>query len=237
MKTTLLPFVCALLSMGCISSLSKNDERATTTDGRSVSLEGMSSCTLGKIDDLEDDNAQILVQDERAGYWSVFADDEGTTIAPDGEFVSTEGGAAGSKHAARITGKTADGKNVWAGMGFSFANPKLPYDASKYKGIAFYARRSKTSTPVVKVRIPDTNTDPVGGVCKDCWNDFGAQLVLTEDWKRYVLPFDEISQEPGWGEKQPELLADKLLELKFQIGSRNVEYDIWVDQIEFVGCP
>ncbi len=237
MKTMLLPFVLALLSTGCISSMSKNDEHAKTTDGRPSSLAGLQSCELGKIDDLEDGSAQILVQDGRAGYWTVFADSEGTSIAPDGEFEASDGGAAGSKRAAHIAGKTADGKNVWAGMGFSFANPKLPYDASKYAGIAFYARRSKTSTPVVKVRIPDTNTDPSGGVCKDCWNDFGAQLLLTEEWKRYVLPFDEISQEPGWGEQQPELLTDKLLELKWQVGTRNVDYDIWVDQVEFVGCP
>jgi endoglucanase len=224
MAVTLLPLG------GCISSL-------TTSDDASAGPADAKSCPTGSIDDLEDGNQQIAAHDGRAGYWYTFADEEGTSIAPDGEFETTDQGAAGSKRAARIAGHTADGKNVWAGMGFSFANPKLPYDASKYRGIAFYARHAKGSTPVVKVRLSDTNTDPVGGKCKECWNDFGTQLVLTPEWKRYVLLFDEIAQEPGWGEQKEAVASGELLELKWQIGTRNVDYDIWVDGIEFVGCP
>jgi hypothetical protein len=206
-------------------------------DDASGGPEDARSCPLGSIDDLEDANQQITTHDGRAGYWYTFADAEGTTIAPDGEFESTSPGAASSKQAARIAGHTADGKNVWAGMAFSFSNPKLPYDASKYQGIAFYARHGKGGTPVVKVRLSDTNTDPMGNKCKECWNDFGAQLVLTPEWKRYVLLFDEIAQEPGWGEQKEAIAEKELLELKFQIATRNVDYDLWVDQLEFVGCP
>jgi hypothetical protein len=214
---------------GCINSVPAGDDA-------SGGPEDARSCPLGSIDDLEDGNQQITTHDGRAGYWYTFADAEGTTIAPDGEFESTSPGAASSKQAARIAGHTADGKNVWAGMGFTFANPKQPYDASKYRGISLRARRGKTGTPIVVVRVPDAQTDPEGGECKDCWNDFGAKLTLTEDWKKYVLPFDELQQEPGWGEQKSEISTAKLLGLKLQVKARNLEYDIWVDDIRFVGC-
>jgi hypothetical protein len=51
-----------------------------------------------------------------------------------------------------------------------------------------------------------------------------------------VLPFDELQQEPGWGEQKPEIDSSKLFGLKLQVKARNLEYDIWVDDIRFVGC-
>jgi endoglucanase len=193
-------------------------------------------CPSGLIEDFEDGDAQILPREGRSGTWYPEADEEGTTIAPDGEFESVEGGADGSKRAAHLRGKTADGKNVWAGIGVNFADPKRPYDASKYRGIAFRARRGKTATPLVIVRVPDAQSDPEGGECKECWNDFGARLELSPEWKTYVLPFDQLEQEPGWGEPKPELAASKLFGLKFQVKAPSTVYDIWVDDIRFVGC-
>ena len=164
------------------------------------------------------------------------ADDEGTTIEPDGEFEPSDGGARGSHKAGHIAGKTAAGKNVWAGMGANLTDPKHPYDASKYRAISFYARRGKAGTAHVIVRIPDANTDPEGGVCKDCWNDFAAQIELSEQYRQYVLPFEELRQEPGWGEQRAEIDAQKLFGLKWQIKAPSTTYDIWVDDIRFVGC-
>jgi endoglucanase len=220
-------FGCALLTTGCLGS---------TSDAKSGSSGDFDECPSGLIEDFEDGDAQILAQDGRGGYWYPEADEDGTTITPDGEFEPSDGGAQGSKRAGHVQGKTADGKNVWAGMGFTFANPKQPYDASKYKAISFRARRGKTGTPIVIVRMPDAQTDPEGGECKDCWNDFGTKLTLGEDWKKFVLPFDELQQEPGWGEQKTELATTKLFGLKFQIKARNLDYDIWVDDIRFVGC-
>jgi endoglucanase len=219
--------VLGLLGGGCLGQASN---AKASSDG------SLAECASGVIEDFEDGDAQILAREGRSGTWYPEADEEGTTIAPDGEFEPVEGGAAGSKRAAHFRGKTADGKNVWAGIGFNLANPKRPYDASKYTGIAFRARRAKTATPLVIVRVPDAQSDPEGGECKDCWNDFGARLELTPEWKTYVLPFDQLEQEPGWGEQKPELAANKLFGLKFQVKAPSTAYDIWVDDIHFVGC-
>jgi len=223
-------FVSALTGLtlsGCVGARGANAGGASEFD----------ECAQGMIDDLEDGNGQILPLEERAGYWYTFADEDGTTIEPDGELVPAKGGAANSQLAARIKGKTADQRNVWAGMAFSLTNPKGTYDVSRYQGISFYARKSKGSTAVIVFRMPDGNTDPQGGVCKSCWNDFSAQLTLTDHWQKFVLPFSELKQEPGWGERHPEPALDKVFELRWQIKTRNVDYDIWVDQIRFIGCP
>jgi hypothetical protein len=193
-------------------------------------------CAAGLIEDFEDGNHQLLERDGRGGFWYLEADEEGTTIEPDGEFEPSDGGALGSAKAGHIAGKTAAGRNVWAGMAVNLANPKQPYDASKYRGISFYARRGKGGTPNIIVRVPDANSDPEGGVCKDCWNDFAAPIELTEHYRKYVLPFDELRQEPGWGEQRSEIETSKLLGLKFQLKSPSQSYDIWVDDIRFVGC-
>ena len=51
------------------------------------------------------------------------------------------GGARDSKYAARMMGKvSAAGDPLFAGMGFSFTDPKGPYDASAYTGVSFYAQ-------------------------------------------------------------------------------------------------
>jgi hypothetical protein len=219
--------VLGLLLVGCLGQ--KSNATASFAGN-------LAACPSGLIEDFEDGDAQILEREGRSGTWYPEADDEGTTIAPDGEFEPVDGGADGSKRAAHLRGKTADGKNVWAGIGVNFANPKRPYDASKYSGIAFRARRGKAATPVVIVRVPDAQSDPEGGQCKECWNDFGARLELSTEWKTFVLPFDQLEQESGWGEQKPELAVSKLFGLKFQVKAPSTAYDIWVDDIHFVGC-
>jgi hypothetical protein len=51
-----------------------------------------------------------------------------------------------------------------------------------------------------------------------------------------VLPFDELRQEPGWGEPRSEIDATRLFGLKFQLKAASRSYDVWVDDIRFVGC-
>ena len=71
-------------------------------------------------------------------------------------------------------------------MGMNFIDPKGQYDASKYAGIPFWAKKGPDSTGKVRLKVPDVNTDPDGGVCTECFNDFGADIVLTNDWKLYA---------------------------------------------------
>jgi endoglucanase len=192
----------------------------------------------GQIDDLEDNNNQNNVAEGRGGYWYTYVDKEGSTVWPEageqgGTFTPSEGGY-NSKYAANVKGKIVNGNVVFGAMGMNFADPKSLYDAGKYVGITFWAKRGASSTPKLRVKLPDVNTDPEGGACSACFNDFGVDLNLGEQWQRYVIPFRELKQEPQWGDRKPHLNASKVFAIQWQTQAKGNEYDFWVDNIAFI---
>jgi endoglucanase len=196
----------------------------------------------GTFDDGEDNNNQALVQEGRGGYWYTYADSEGTTIDPapgatGGLFSFSPGGARGSGYAARMKGTIARANVVYAAMGANFTDPRSPYDASKYGGMAFWAKRAPGTTPKVRFKIPDAATDPEGGLCSACYNDFGIDLSLTEEWKHYTVLFDALKQERGWGAPHPRGIdASQIYALHFQVNDKGKNFDVWVDDLAFTGC-
>lgn len=193
----------------------------------------------GVIDDFEDNNNQITVVGERGGYWYTYADDKGSTIWPEqgdkgGTFTLVEGGN-NSKYAVEMKGKLAPQSIVYAAMGLNFLDPKEPYDASKFVGITFFAKRSATSTGKLVVKLPDGSTDPDGGVCKACYNDYGTVLTVGEQWQRYVLPFRDLKQEPDWGvPRKPHITPSKLFAIHWEAKSSGAEFDFIVDDVAFI---
>ena len=215
---------------GCITS--PTWEYGDTAEAKQIKL---GTCPQGLIDDGEDNDSQIIKVEGRDGYWFTFADTEGTTVKPKGDFVMDQGGPPGSdsKHAARMTGRVAaSGKSLYVGLGFALRSPKGPYDASKYQGVSFWAKGPGR----IRFKTPDVNTTPEGDRCSDCYNDFGVDLVLQDEWIRYTVPFDRMAQQPGWGDPAPEVAKDMLFAIQWQYGTPDTDFDIWVDNIEFVGC-
>jgi endoglucanase len=203
----------------------------------------LDSCDDGLVDDGEDGNNQVLVRDGRNGYWYTYVDDNGSTVEPEagsrgGTFEMAPGGANGSKYAANVHGKTASGSGVRnGGVGFNFVDPKAPYDASRYNGIAFWARKGSGSVGKVRLKVPDAATTPEAGSCRECFDDFGADLNLTEQWQRFVFPWKKLKQEPDWGNPRPRAINKaKLYGMQFQVGTPGSTFDIYVDHVEFVGC-
>jgi endoglucanase len=184
------------------------------------------------IEDGEDgDNRALVRPDGRGGYWFTSVDPEGSTIEPSGTFKMSSPGHDGSKFAAHMHGVMASaGPSVYASMGFSLADPRGPYDASQYAGVSFWAK----GPAHVRFEIPDAYTDPSGGICKDCYNDFGVELAFTAEWQRYTIPFEWLAQRGGWGEPRPRLTTKELIALEWQFGSFGREYDVWVDDITFI---
>ncbi|HEY5447426.1 MAG TPA: hypothetical protein VIQ54_01705, partial [Polyangia bacterium] len=154
----------------------------------------------GVIDDMEDNNNQISVIAERGGYWYTYADKDGSTVWPvsgdqGGTFTMVENGHD-SKFAAEMKGKLAGKSIVYAAMGLNFLDPKEPFNASNYEGITFWAKRSANTIGKLNIKLPDGNTDPDGQVCSNCFNDYGYAINVGEQWQRYVLPFNDLRQEP-----------------------------------------
>src|SRR5690606_11365245 len=188
-------FVCG----GCRKGVLPNDESMMNSpEGKACPpAEGM-------IENCEDNNNQIMVQAGRGGYMYTFVDKEGSTVSPlsgeaGGIFECSAGGAQNSKYGLRMTGSIGTAEIVFAGMGLNLTEPKGPYDASKYGGIACWAKKGPGSTAKVRMKVPDKNTDPEGGICGECINDFGIDLTFSDEWQYFVVPWYKMSQQKGWG--------------------------------------
>lgn len=193
------------------------------------------------IDDCEDGTNQVKVQKGRNGYWYTFIDNAGSTISPPAKttFKMSKGGVNGSMYGAQFLGHiSATGDPLYSGMGFNFTDPKGQFDASAYTGVSFYARATSNSVKAVRLKVPDVNTDPDGKVCTECFNDFGADLTLNDQWKQFVIPFSDMAQMEGWGSPHPKGVdKTKIYAMQWQVNSPGADYDIWVDNIAFTGCP
>jgi endoglucanase len=204
------------------------------------SPEGKACPPEAKIEDGEDTNNQVIVQDGRSGYIYTYADPEGSTVEPagGGVFSMTPGGANGSQYALHMGGQLGSASVVYAAMGLNFVDPKGTYDASKYQGISFFAKKGPGSVSKVRVKVSDKNTDPDGGVCGACSNDFGMVLSLSEEWQKFIVPFGALRQESGWGNPRPRSVSpEAVFAIQFAVNEKGKAFDIWVDDLAFTGCP
>jgi endoglucanase len=191
------------------------------------------------IEDGENGDHQVRLHDGRNGYIYTFSDDGKTKVLPPkgADFAMEPGGASGSAFSLRVRGKIAPEGIAQGGLGMNFVDPRATYNASKYLGLSFVARRSAKSASKMRLKIPDASTDPDGKVCTECFNDFGADIELTEVWERYVVPFDFMKQLPGWGAPRPaQIDSARLYSVQFQVDELGAEFDIWVDDLAFIGC-
>ena len=194
----------------------------------------------GLIDDGEDGNNQVTDSGGRGGYWYTFLDKVGSSINPKteaqgGKFTMAQGGANRSQYGVNAKGKIATGEIVYSGVGVNFLDPKAPYDAGKFEGISFWAKRGANSTGKVRLKVPDSNTDPDGKVCSACFNDFGKDLSLTEEWTRYAFSFAEMRQLSGWGAPHPPRIDEKkIYGVQWQVNQPGATFDISIDDVSFI---
>jgi len=237
MQRAILTSLIITLGASCIPK-----QKGGAVAGAENTVEGKSCGPDGVVDDGEDNDHKVAAKKNRGGYWYTFVDKAGSTVTPTageqgGTFSMAPGGSNGSGFAAHMTGKIGTAEIVYAGMGLNFLDPKSQYDASAYKGVAFWAKKGSGSGKV-RLKVPDANTDPEGKACSECFNDFGADLELTEQWAHYVIPFSSMRQLSGWGSPRPGAIdATKIYGLQWQVNQPGASYDIWIDDVEFTGCP
>jgi endoglucanase len=121
-------------------------------------------------------------------------------------------------------------------MGLNFLDPKGQYDASAYKGISFWGKKA-AGTGNIRLKVPDKNTDPDGKVCSECFNDFGADITLGDNWEQYFFPFSRMKQMKGWGNPRVSSVdPTTLYGIQFQANEKNTPFDVWIDDVQFTGC-
>src|SRR5690606_22911079 len=185
------------------------------------------------IDDFEDGDGAIVEHEGRRGAWLTYNDGSSggaQSPAPGFSLVPAMPGRD-SASAARMTGS---GCTSWgAGIGVDLnhdGSSKLPYDATAYAGITFWARASTATN--IRFNIADANTDPDGGVCSNCFDHFGVNLTVGPGWQRYTFAWSQLQQE-GWGEARPRLDVAQLFALHFQVRP-NQSFDLWLDDVAFL---
>lgn len=199
------------------------------------------------IDDMEDGDAAIFPNHGRNGYWYTGGDLTPSAVLtpPANKFAMTMLAVGDrSDYAASVKAENfADWGSV---MGFNFVekNGPQPYDASAFCGVHFWG---KAAAPVtLRLRVPDVNTHPAGGVCKDpgasgtsCYDHFGSAVAFGKVWAEYSFKFADLTQiGSGYHPPTNKLSTDKLYAMEWALpGGAPKTYQIWVDDVELLKCP
>ncbi len=201
----------------------------------------------GLIDDLEQGtNGALPSWEGRAGCWYTFAS-EATTMTPvplpTGSACSFPYSTPGhsSDHAVRAYGKTES--SGWAGIGFDLVCPtnnaanKRPYDATGrgYGGISFWAKRGDTAgaTSTVRVTFLDRYTDPAGGYCSTCNDNWYKAITLGSAWQFYTVRWTDSLTRQGYGSPQHSFDPSGLMSIQLQY-TGGYTFDVWLDDVAFV---
>jgi len=206
------------------------------------------------IDDMEDRNAFVTEVAERTGGWWTAGDETvGASMVPVQTDLSDElalpeaipDPRCGSHYAMRVTGQGFLDWGAVMGVAFAFGERPngeygaVPYDASAYEGVEFYARIGDTSTTEVRYQISDSNSEPDGGVCSEvrgssdeCYDSFGVSLPkLDTSWRRYKIPFSGLSQR-DYGYDADAVVTTAVYQISFNFPPASV-FDFWVDDLTF----
>jgi hypothetical protein len=203
--------------------------------------------TIDYIDNMEDGDNVILSRDGRLGYWYTYHDKTSGTLNPDQDvnvvmelIPGGRCGATTSTHAMRVTGS---GFTDW-GSAFAFSlkyqGKELPYDASRFTGVTFWARVGETSVDTIRFAIGDQWSRPDAGNCTTtpsngpmaCYDTFGSTVTLGKSWERHSVLFGQMEQR-SFGLQRPALDETTLMTVEFAIDPGAPVFDIWVDDVAF----
>jgi CubicO group peptidase (beta-lactamase class C family) len=187
-----------------------------------------SPCRDLVLDDLEDGDDRASASPGAGGSWESFKDPGGTSMSPESFALAGEG-AQGSKHSVHIAGKTGKAFATWAGVGLE-AQGGTPYDLSPWARVCFRAKGSGRA----RFDVVDVNTSPAGGVCQQCYNNFGSFVSLTPSWQEHCVAFDEMTQAGRWGAPLPAVTPAKAYSLSWSMHERSADYDLWIDDVRLV---
>src|SRR5262249_1845037 len=151
---------------------------------------------------------------------------------------------SGSTAALHVAAKGDTGSGTGFGADFVYvaSPPKLPFDASGYTGITFYAKIVSGTRGAMHFLVPDSQSDPDGKKCSgtgvnQCYADPGTSFTFTTSWAPYTAKFCALRTE-GWGSGGVRALsAAQIFGLKFnQSGSiaALVNFDLLFDDIAFI---
>jgi len=185
------------------------------------------------IDDFETGDGHLPLLDGRNGYWVRGTDGTGALVAKPSNECAGRGGWAGHYSAYGWTGWG----NNWTAV-FEATTPTdaaVPYDARAWGGISFWAAFGPFNPSDFPVSLGVTTMDNAwnGGICSNatgaCMDYYGTTVVLTHQWQRYVIRFQDLAQS---GQGSPLLPMRKDQMVGFILWPHQ-DFDIWIDDVRF----
>jgi hypothetical protein len=188
----------------------------------------------------------VLQAGGRGGGFYMFNDGTGTQTPPPGMLPPAKPtDRCGSTYALCMSGKDF---TMWgAGMGTDLApttgdagtGNKQTYDASMYKGIAFWAKSNTSTGAALRVSLKDKNTAPEGKQCDAmaktgataCNDDWGKGITLTSEWQPYIIKFSDLAQ-AGWGKASTAFDDKAVYSIQYQV-SQGIDFDLCIDDLVF----
>jgi hypothetical protein len=259
-------FIVVAVAAG--SSLAGCKSSDSGTDAGNGDLGAITNCPMGTDDLISnfDRGNGIEATDGRQGGWYVYGDDFGTFDPPKIEGapypIDMNTGNPSCSGAGSLRLKGTGFRGFGAAMGTDFKarqvvdggdggvlGPKGTYDASKYKGIAFWAR-SAAPLKFVQVKFPDVNTDTeapahenptcilnsasamncspylvkLAEVTEGGTGDFAkySNAQINTTWKRFEVLFADTKQDtgnPGYKPTPDRLDTTRLLGMAIQVNA------------------
>jgi len=173
------------------------------------------------VSDFEDGTTHLASVSERDGSWIHGRDltSVSVTIGPSMD-CAARGQWAGHLAASE---PTSWGNNWTAAFRGNYPSP---YDGRNYGGVSFWAAFGGENGPGFAVPFGIVTMDTVKPTCRDhCDDHYMAQVLLTRDWRRYELRFDELTQDNA---PQVPMRLDQLV--GFIIWTQQ-QCDIWIDDL------
>jgi hypothetical protein len=227
---------------------SRSDSNGVVEAAEATHPSAANPCPPGLIDSRDAATTPALPQcEDRVGDWYEFHDQAPkTAMVFDSGDTPGVGGKGRAVHALGSCENATRSATVWgAGFGFDLNNPdrspqkKRPYDALAhgFRGIRFKARAGVSETTegavrVVSVRFPDVNTDPLGGHCVSCWDDFSYSINLDTKWRSYTILWNDLVSQ-GTGLPARPFAANAIFAVHWRFLPGDV-INVYIDDVEFV---
>jgi hypothetical protein len=187
----------------------------------------------GLVDDGEDGDFKIAATGGRCGGWMVGKDDKSSIEPRDHKQIMSAGGPDKSKMAVHVKGTTAATDSACAAT-FMILDCGDMYDATKYAGLTFWAKSGSKTPAKIRFAVTDGQTDPKGKIDNLCTSHFGKSLEIGTEWKKYTVPFGELTQ--GIGESRfAGVDAHRLFSLGWAV-TGGQDFDLWLDEVRFGRC-
>jgi hypothetical protein len=181
------------------------------------------------IDDFEHDGLSLPKLGSRTGFWVIGKED--TDARADAKNLNQCSGRG--RRAAHFFGSgfSSWGVNWTALLLQQPGGDAVPYDATAYGGISFWAAVSADAAAPFSLPVGVTTMDVAwnGGICKKCMDYYRAQVSVGHEWRRFALRFSDLKQ-AGTGDAIIPLRRDQLVGVIFW---PDRDFDLWIDDVRF----